>query len=386
LATNSKDFKIKNGLIVEGATATVNGSDVITEASSVSDLSDVNTAGAEDSQALVYNSETGTWVPGAAVGSGAASYTISETAPETPNAGDVWFDSVTGNTYIYYSDGDTSQWVQSSGTEMVLDAIPVPSYIVSETAPADPINGDFWFDTSTGNIYVYYSDTDTSQWVQTAGPNLASLRGSDFIVQTTAPGTPVSGDVWYDSSEGFTYIYYEDEDSSQWIQFGLNRNGADGTSNFSIQTAAPESPTKGDVWYDSSSGFTYIYYQDADSSQWVQFGLNRNGIDGTFATAYEIKQETGTSYTLILSDAGKLIEMGNALDTSLTIPANATAAFAIGTSITILQVGVGQVTIAGAAGVTLNATPGLKTNNQWSHVTLIKRGLNSWVAFGDLAV
>ena len=78
--------------------------------------------------------------------------------------------------------------------------------------------------------------------------------------------------------------------------------------------------------------------------------------------------------------------MGNALDTSLTIPANATAAFAIGTSITILQVGVGQVTIAGAAGVTLNATPGLKTNNQWSHVTLIKRGLNSWVAFGDLAV
>ena len=386
MATNSKDFKIKNGLIVEGATATVNGDNVITEASSVSDLSDVNTTGAEDSQALVYNSGTGTWGPGAAVGSGAASYTISETAPATPNAGDVWFDSVTGNTYIYYSDVDTSQWVQSSGTEMVRDAVPVPSYIVSETAPADPINGDFWFDTSTGNIYVYYSDADTSQWVQTAGPNLASLRGSEFIVQTTAPGTPVSGDVWYDSSEGFTYIYYEDVDSSQWIQFGLNRNGADGTSNFSIQTIAPESPIKGDVWYDSSSGFTYIYYQDVNSSQWVQFGLNRNGIDGTFATAYEIKQETGTSYALVLSDAGKLIEIGNALGTSLTIPANATEAFAIGTSITILQVGDGQVTIAGAAGVTLNATPGLKTSNQWSYVTLIKRGPNSWVAFGDLAV
>ena len=100
MATNSKDFKIKNGLIVEGATATVNGNNVITEASSLSDLSDINTSGATDSQALVYDVATSTWIPGAAVGGGSGSYTISATAPVAPSAGDVWFDSTDGKSYI----------------------------------------------------------------------------------------------------------------------------------------------------------------------------------------------------------------------------------------------------------------------------------------------
>lgn len=53
MATANRDFKIKNGLIVQGATATVNGNNVITEASSISDISDVDTSGATDLQALV---------------------------------------------------------------------------------------------------------------------------------------------------------------------------------------------------------------------------------------------------------------------------------------------------------------------------------------------
>lgn len=66
MATTSKDFKIKNGLIVEGLNATINGFDVITEASSVSDLSDVDASGATDAQALVYNVATSSWIPASA--------------------------------------------------------------------------------------------------------------------------------------------------------------------------------------------------------------------------------------------------------------------------------------------------------------------------------
>jgi hypothetical protein len=177
LATNDKDFKIKNGLIVQGATATVNGNNVLTTASDIEDLSNVDTSGVADGNALIYDSVSSTWIPGEAIGTGGGgSYTISPTTPSDPSEGDVWFDSVTGNTYIYYS------------------------------------------------------DYDNDQWVQTSGPNTVLSRGANLTVSSTAPAAPVSGDLWYDPTEGYTYLYYEDFDSSQWVQFGLNRNGASGSN------------------------------------------------------------------------------------------------------------------------------------------------------------
>ena len=70
---------------------------------------------------------------------------------------------------------------------------------------------------------------------------------------------------------------------------------------------------------------------------------------------------------------------------TVTIPADSTTNFPIGTSIDVLRTNTGGVTIAGAAGVTVNATPGLNLRAQWSSVTLFKRAANTWVAFGDLA-
>jgi hypothetical protein len=91
------------------------------------------------------------------------------------------------------------------------------------------------------------------------------------------------------------------------------------------------------------------------------------------------------SYTLSsLTERDDLIEMGKATAQTLTIPLNATVAFPVGTSLDILQTGAGQVTIAGAAGVTVNATPGLKLRTQWSSATLFKRAENTWVVYGDL--
>jgi hypothetical protein len=97
-----------------------------------------------------------------------------------------------------------------------------------------------------------------------------------------------------------------------------------------------------------------------------------------------ISQKTA-SYTLSsLTERDDLIEMGSASALTLTIPTNAAIAYPIGTSIDILQTSTGQVTIAGAAGVTVNATPGLKLRTQWSSATLFKRAENTWVVFGDL--
>ena len=120
--------------------------------------------------------------------------------------------------------------------------------------------------------------------------------------------------------------------------------------------------------------------------------ITANGIvfaDGTqrlegVPSRTPIIQKTA-SYTLSsLTERDNLIEMSNASATTLTIPLNSAVAFPIGTSIDILQTGVGQVTIAGDAGVTVDATPGLKLRTRWSSCTLFKRAINTWVVYGDL--
>jgi hypothetical protein len=95
--------------------------------------------------------------------------------------------------------------------------------------------------------------------------------------------------------------------------------------------------------------------------------------------------QSGTTYTLVLADKNKVVELNNASAIALTVPADNTVNYATGTQITLLQTGAGQVTIAGAAGVTVNATPGLKMRATWSSVTLLKRAANTWVAMGDLS-
>ncbi len=98
-----------------------------------------------------------------------------------------------------------------------------------------------------------------------------------------------------------------------------------------------------------------------------------------------ISQKTD-SYTLsALSERDSLIEINKESAVTLTIPADASVNFPVGTSLDILQTGAGQVTIAGAGGVTVNATPGLKLRTQWSSATLFKRAANTWVVFGDLS-
>jgi hypothetical protein len=91
------------------------------------------------------------------------------------------------------------------------------------------------------------------------------------------------------------------------------------------------------------------------------------------------------SYTLVLADKGKLVEVSNASANNLTVPLNSTVAYPVGAQINILQTGAGQTTVVATGGVTINATPGLKLRAQWSSATLIKRATDTWVLVGDLS-
>lgn len=67
-------------------------------------LHDVQLTSLADGETLVYNSSTGRWENGAA----GSSTTVSTTAPSSPAEGDNWFNSETGQSFIYYD----SYWVE----------------------------------------------------------------------------------------------------------------------------------------------------------------------------------------------------------------------------------------------------------------------------------
>ena len=91
------------------------------------------------------------------------------------------------------------------------------------------------------------------------------------------------------------------------------------------------------------------------------------------------------SYTLVLADAGKLVEMNVAGANNLTVPPNADVAFETGTQILLSQYGAGQTTIVAGVGVTIrSASSALKLTGQYSAATLVNIAADEWYLFGDL--
>jgi hypothetical protein len=106
-----------------------------------------------------------------------------------------------------------------------------------------------------------------------------------------------------------------------------------------------------------------------------------NNLSSTYSPLQLSTTTSSGSYSLVLTDNGKIIEMSN----GGTLTISSSVGFLAGTSIIIVQTGSSQVTIAGS-GVTVYGTPGLKLRAQWSSATLIKRSDGSWLALGDLSV
>lgn len=96
--------------------------------------------------------------------------------------------------------------------------------------------------------------------------------------------------------------------------------------------------------------------------------------------------QTGTTYTLVAADSGKIVEMNNASANTLTVPPNSSVAFDVGTQIVVVQQGAGTTTIATAGTPTLRSKDSnLDIDGQYASVALIKRDTDEWYVIGALA-
>jgi hypothetical protein len=221
LAIDDKNFKIKNGLDVLGATATVNGNDVLTTASSIDDLSDVETSGVEDGDALVYDSSLSSWIPGTA-----SSVASLDDLTDVDVAG-----AETGNTLVY--DTTTGLWTAAAPGVGALGLDDLND--VSTSGAAD------------GDALVYDSDTDS--WL----PGL--IESGAVYMSTTPPPSPSVGQLWFDETTGGTYVYYDDGTSEQWVaavggNYVINTDGLPGRKLYvgSVDPDDNYSLQLGDIW------------------------------------------------------------------------------------------------------------------------------------------
>jgi hypothetical protein len=119
---------------------------------------------------------------------------------------------------------------------------------------------------------------------------------------------------------------------------------------------------------------------EATGLQWAAVDLSSKA--DALVTA---NRQTG-SYTLVIGDAGKVIEMNVAGANNLTVPLNSSVAFAVGTIIELFQYGAGQTTVVATGGVTIRSSGGkLKLTGQYSGASLRKIATDEWALVGDIA-
>jgi hypothetical protein len=184
--------------------------------------------------------------------------------PNSPSNGDTH--TFGGATYTYSS--SMGAWTGPSTTAGGA------SVTVSETAPSSPSEGDLWFDPSVLKTFVYYNDGTANQWVQSnpTGSGGSGGGGASVTASDTAPTSPSAGDLWFKSDTGALYVYYTDADSSQWVGVS-GPAGADGAAgaagasasvSYANLAAFPASPTEGDIAYAQDTNALYVY----DGSEW----------------------------------------------------------------------------------------------------------------------
>lgn len=86
-----------------------------------------------------------------------------------------------------------------------------------------------------------------------------------------------------------------------------------------------------------------------------------------------------TAYTLVLSDQGKVVEVNSASALQVTVPSNASVAFPVGTVIRVRKMGTGNVTVAGAVGVTINWASAFVISTRYTMAEIQKQASDTWV-------
>ena len=154
-----------------------------------------------------------------------------------------------------------------------------------------------------------------------------------------------------------------------------------GGASVTVSDTAPGSPTSGALWWNSTLGVMFIWYTDPNTSQWVPVVPSGGN---TPPNSIPQNSQSG-NYTLVNNDAGQHIyHPVAAAAATYTIPANATVPYVIGTTVSFVNDSANAVTIAITTDTLVwGAATGSRTLAQGSMATALKIGATRWMLNGS---
>ena len=153
----------------------------------------LNRSSASTNQVLAWNGSDYAWVAQSGGGGGGASVTTSDAAPSSPSAGDLWYNTSAGGLFVYYTDANSSQWVEVVGRTGATGPAGGATVSVSDAAPSSPAAGQLWWNSSVNKLYIYYTDANSSQWVQATTPGATGAAGAAGTSASIARYANVAG-------------------------------------------------------------------------------------------------------------------------------------------------------------------------------------------------
>jgi len=291
-----------------------------------------------------------------------------------------------------------------------------------DTTPNPGITGEIRWSTTTSTLMQW----DGSQWVSTGlrGQNLQRiLLGSDVSNSTTslADATGLSFSVKNGVSYRFRFwVVFQTAATTTGCSLSVN---APSTSLLAYRVEIPTSASASVLGFkravntattgtdvDSATSNLLAFIEgvlvpSADGTLIVRFASEvaasnctiKAGSNGDLIalsnsspspfenTTIGIDTVSGTTYTAVQGDQGRIKACTNSSAVALTIPPNSSVPYSIGASISVVQDGTGQVTLVAGAGVTLSNALTLKTRAQYSMLTATKKATDTWWVTGDMA-
>lgn len=346
--TSSEDFNLLTGKVYEINGVTVLSSTTLGSGVTGSSLTSVGTIGSGTWQGnavgILYG---GT---GAATAPAAMANLIGYTSTATSGGS-----TTLTNTSSYY------QVFTGSATQTVV--LPVTSTL------------------QTGWSFYVVNNSTATVTINSSGGNLVTYVPTTTAVLVTCIGTTLTTAAdWESGATGFSS--YTGTGSSVVLATSptiatptVTTSLATGSSTFALVNTTATT-------VNFAGAATTLSIGASTGTTTINNGLTVSGT--TTLGPASITQQSG-DYTLALSDQGKVLEMTNGTDATVTVPPNTTA-LPVGTQITVVRNGAGKVVFAAGAGVTIRSDSSkLYLSTQYSAGTLIKRGTNEWYLIGNLS-
>lgn len=316
------------------------------------------------------------------------------------------------NTYRILLTGQTTDsengiWLYNTDTNTFSRPSDADAYSELVGASVFVMEGTTYANTSWVQANHYLSSFENQNWTQfsgagsvTGGTNITvdgteisvsespTFTGTVTLPSTTSIGSVSDTEIGY--VNGVTSSIQDQLDDKAPIDSPVFTGNAGFPAQVRISSTGSYVFSDGSATSPSSGSVSLTRKSDGTGLKYSAGGTDYNISSENYVQSYAVPSTTPISektsdYTLTsVSERDTMIELNSSSAITLTIPPAASVDFPVGSTLDIMATNSGQVTIVGGSGVTVNATPGLKLRTQWSSATLLKRGSDSWVVYGDL--